>query len=126
MAKVTGDPQLFLQRSLASGRIHSAYLFSGAGAETREAALGFARGLVCASADAKPCGACPQCGRSEPGEEIAIDGIPFFELGVERPLVECSDHEPMVPARPPMEGDFHLDVSDRVSPSSPARRRSAG
>jgi hypothetical protein len=49
-------------------------------------------------------------------EEIAIDGIPFFELGVERPLVECSDHEPMVPAPPPMEGDFHGDVSKSPEP----------
>jgi len=74
MSKVTGDPQLFLQRSLASGRIHTAYLFSGPGAEPRAAAVSFARGLVCSGPDAKPCGACAQCNRSAPREEIAIDG----------------------------------------------------
>jgi len=72
---VTGDPQLFLQRSLASGRIHSAYLLSGAAVEqSREAALEFARGLVCEAAGAKPCGVCAHCHRSTPAEEIGIDG----------------------------------------------------
>jgi DNA polymerase-3 subunit delta' len=74
MSKVTGDPQLFLRRSLASGRIHSAYLFSGPGPEPREAALAFARGLACGAEAARPCDACPNCRRSAAGGEIAIDG----------------------------------------------------
>ncbi len=63
-----------LQRSLGSGRIHSAYLLAGAGSGPRQAALGFVRGLVCAGAAPRPCGACPSCQRSEAPGEIAIDG----------------------------------------------------
>ncbi len=63
-----------LQSSLASGRIHSAYLFSGPGSEPREAALAFARALVCSGDAPRPCEACAGCRRSLPGEEIEIDG----------------------------------------------------
>src|SRR5262249_18434985 len=65
-----------LRRSLASDRIHSAYLLSGPGAAPREAALAFARGLVCrgAAAGARPCEACPECRRSGAREPIALDG----------------------------------------------------
>jgi hypothetical protein len=74
MATATGDPTQFLHRSLESGRIHSAYLLSGAGDEPRAAALAFARGLACAGEGPRPCEACPGCVRSAPREEIAIDG----------------------------------------------------
>ncbi|HTY19515.1 MAG TPA: hypothetical protein VMH82_17455 [Myxococcota bacterium] len=69
------DPADLLARSLASGRIHSAYLLSGPGAAPREAALAFARGLVCeAAAGPRPCERCPACLRSLPRQEIALDG----------------------------------------------------
>ena len=68
------DPQALLRRSLESGRIHSAYLFSGPGSAPREAAVAFARGLVCASGGAGACEECIACRRSEVGDPIAIDG----------------------------------------------------
>ena len=40
-------PRESLARSLASERIHSAYLFTGAGEEPREAAAWFARAIAC-------------------------------------------------------------------------------
>ena len=55
----TGNPQQFLRRSLESGRVHSAYLFSGTGEEPRTAALAFVRALVCTGEGARPCEACP-------------------------------------------------------------------
>lgn len=63
-----------LERSLETGRIHSAYLLSGPGETAREAALRFVRGLVCRSESGRPCEACAACRRSTPGEPIAIDG----------------------------------------------------
>jgi DNA polymerase III delta prime subunit len=63
-----------LERSLASGRVHSAYLISGPGEAPRRAALHFVRGLVCQAASDRPCEACDACRRSQPGEAIEIDG----------------------------------------------------
>ncbi len=81
MSGLSGDPATLLHRSLQSGRIHSAYLLSGPSEPTRQAALEFVRGLVCAGdaprRDAPthlPCGACRNCRRSEQAETIAIDG----------------------------------------------------
>jgi len=74
MTSVTGDPQQFLERTLENERIHSAYLFAGAGNEPRAAALRFARALVCSGAAPRPCDACPSCTRSAPGDAIEIDG----------------------------------------------------
>jgi hypothetical protein len=74
MSTSTGDPRDFLRRSLASGRIHSAYLFSGSGDEPRSAARDFVRSLVCSNAAAPPCEDCPGCTRSAAGDDIAIDG----------------------------------------------------
>ena len=75
------DPRALLLRSLETGRIHSAYLLSGPGDEPREAALAFARGLVCDAAGTKawtgaPCEECSGCRRSgtQSEEPIAIDG----------------------------------------------------
>jgi DNA polymerase III subunit delta' len=64
-------PTLF-ERSLASGRLHSAYLISGPREPAREAALAFARASVCERAIL--CGECDGCRRSGPRDEIAIDG----------------------------------------------------
>jgi DNA polymerase-3 subunit delta' len=63
-----------LWRSLESDRIHSAYLLSGPGPAPKEAALRFARGLVCSAASGRPCESCGACRRSGPKEEIALDG----------------------------------------------------
>jgi DNA polymerase-3 subunit delta' len=66
--------QALLARALASGRIHSGYLLAGPGPAPREAALRFARALVCEGENSRPCEACPACRRSRPGEEIPLDG----------------------------------------------------
>ena len=63
-----------LERSLESGRIHSAYLLSGPGEAPRRAALRFVRGIVCQAGGARPCDACDGCRRSQPRDEIEIDG----------------------------------------------------
>ena len=63
-----------LARSLESGRLHSAYLLSGPGAAPHEAALRFARGIVCRGEGERPCEACADCRRSAPQEEIELDG----------------------------------------------------
>ena len=68
------EPATLLARSLESGRIHSAYLVSGPGPEPREAALAFARGLVCSGPEPRPCGGCSDCQRSDPREPIPLDG----------------------------------------------------
>jgi DNA polymerase III delta prime subunit len=68
-------PRESLARSLASERIHSAYLFTGAGEEPREAAAWFARAIACGGAPAaRPCEACPACRRSAPREPVPLDG----------------------------------------------------
>jgi DNA polymerase III delta prime subunit len=73
MLEGTREPPL-LERSLESGRLHSAYLLSGPGEAPRRAALHFVRGIVCRAASGRPCEACDACRRSQPGEEIEIDG----------------------------------------------------
>jgi len=77
MANAFPEAAKLLPKSLQSGRIHTAYLVSGAGTEPLETALRFARGLVC-RADAgtdRPCDACRDCHRSRPLEEpVALDG----------------------------------------------------
>jgi len=67
-------PDGLLRQSLASGRVHSAYLLAGPGDAPRDAALVFSRALVCRGEDGRPCGACADCIRSEPGDPVAIDG----------------------------------------------------
>jgi len=74
MAAASGPGDL-LAHSLASGRIHSAYLLSGPGVPARAAALRFVRGLVCEAAPMdRPCEACRACRRSAPKQDIALDG----------------------------------------------------
>ncbi len=68
-------PDALLHDALESGRVHSAYLLAGPSEETRAAALGFARGLLCRGAGARPCEACSDCLRSAPRpDEPEIDG----------------------------------------------------
>jgi hypothetical protein len=63
-----------LERSIESGRVHSAYLLTGPGPAPRSAALGFARALACEGSGKRPCDACDACHRSTQREEIEIDG----------------------------------------------------
>ncbi|MBW2228777.1 MAG: hypothetical protein JRH17_00215 [Deltaproteobacteria bacterium] len=80
MTSQASDPTRLLENSLESGRIHSAYLISGAGEAPRHAALWFARGVACTAQkpQPRPCGECPACHRSQTrdGAEgcIALDG----------------------------------------------------
>jgi len=68
-------PRESLARSLASERIHSAYLFAGPGEEPRDAAAWFARAIACSGAPAaRPCDACPACRRSTLREPVPLDG----------------------------------------------------
>ncbi|MGH0038037.1 MAG: hypothetical protein ACQGVK_23655 [Myxococcota bacterium] len=69
-------PTELLDRAVATGRIHSAYLLSGPGEAPREAALRTARALVCrAEPEARPCGTCLECRRSgREVEPVEIDG----------------------------------------------------
>jgi len=67
-------PAGLLRQSLASGRVHSAYLLAGPGDEPRLAARAFVRGLVCAGAGERPCEACSACARSTARDEPTLDG----------------------------------------------------
>jgi len=73
MPTASSEPPSLLRRSLESGRIHSAYLLSGPGSTPRDAALDFARALVCQQPGG-PCEECIDCRRSSPREPIALDG----------------------------------------------------
>lgn len=69
------QPGEILARSIANGRIHSAYLLTGSGERPAEEALAFARALVCRAATGFACEECHSCQRSAPGEnEVVIDG----------------------------------------------------
>jgi hypothetical protein len=81
MTAFAQNPVTLLENSLASGRIHSAYLISGAGEKPRETALWFARAIACAQrATARgPCENCPACRRS--GAEVAEIAIEDVDKG---------------------------------------------
>ncbi len=69
------DPATILIRSIENDRVHSAYLLTGSGERPTQAALAFARALVCREASSAPCERCSGCQRSLPGEQpIPIDG----------------------------------------------------
>ena len=89
MTSPSDDPRALLDRCLETGRLHSAYLLSGPGGEPREAALAFARGVVCTGPAPGPCEACRECQRSAPPEEeIPLDGT-----GKQGPLLRhVGDH----------------------------------
>ena len=77
MPEPAHTPATLLENSLASGRIHSAYLITGAGEQPRATALWFARAIACTDRAAArgPCEACASCRRSGAEvEEVAIDG----------------------------------------------------
>lgn len=92
MSEASRDPSQGLRESVAQDRVHTAYLFSGAGDEPREAALAFVRALACDAATGTPCEACPACRRSTPGEPVEIDGS-----GKSGPLLRhVGDHPDLV------------------------------
>jgi DNA polymerase-3 subunit delta' len=75
------DAGALLRAALASGRLHASFLLSGAGERPREAALEFARAVVCRGDGARPCGGCRDCQLSAEGDDApegreppAIDG----------------------------------------------------
>jgi DNA polymerase III delta prime subunit len=68
------DVSALLDRSLASRRLHGAYLLSGPGERPRSEALRFARGSVCTGDDPRPCERCAACRRSHSRAPIALDG----------------------------------------------------
>lgn len=75
MSDPSAQAQQLLDRALESGRIHSSYLFVGPEDIVRNAALGFARGLVCKGDAPKPCETCKECIRSsQSAEPIELDG----------------------------------------------------
>jgi DNA polymerase-3 subunit delta' len=67
-------PAGLLRESLASGRVHSAYLLAGPGEAPRAAARAFVRALVCTGGGERPCEACSGCARSTARQEPALDG----------------------------------------------------
>ena len=78
-------PDHLLKRVLAEGRIHSAFLLTGAGERPLAAALEFVRGVVCRGEGDRPCGSCRDCLLSlevQDEDKIALDGEgksgPFF------------------------------------------------
>jgi DNA polymerase III delta prime subunit len=85
----SSPPDALLAQSLASGRIHSAYLLSGPGETPVTAALRFVRGLVCNGKGDRPCEACPSCRRSGAPNDVVIDGAgkrgPLFRYVGEHP-----------------------------------------
>jgi len=74
MSQPDASPTDLLQRSVQSGRIHSAYLLTGVPPDPGEAALHFARALVCNASQARPCENCSACQRSQLKELISLDG----------------------------------------------------
>ncbi|MCA9510071.1 MAG: hypothetical protein R3E88_07900 [Myxococcota bacterium] len=93
MPAVPSDPRTLLRRALEGGRIHSGYLLSGATEPAREAALWFARALVCrGERDAdRPCEACGACARS--GHEAGDDGVEIDGTGRSGPFFRhVGDH----------------------------------
>ncbi len=75
------DPARILRRSVENGRVHSAYLLTGAGDWPSTEAYRFARALVCEMSSGLPCESCAACQRSselddagEPVDPIALDG----------------------------------------------------
>jgi DNA polymerase III delta prime subunit len=90
------EPTTLLENSLRSGRIHSAYLISGAGEAPRKSAIAFVRGLACSGdpSAGRPCEACAACHRSRESDAdthapIELDGTgkkgPMFRHVGEHP-----------------------------------------
>ncbi len=75
MTQASTSARVLLDRALATGRIHSAYLLAGPSGTVRDEARRFARALVCTSTDERPCEQCRECRRSSEGETtVELDG----------------------------------------------------
>lgn len=74
MSDPDAAPDDLLHQSLASGRVHSAYLLSGPGDAPLASALRFLRGLVCTATLERPCGECRDCRRALAPNDVTIDG----------------------------------------------------
>jgi len=77
MSTAVETPAIFLRRTLESGRIHSGYVISGIGEAALNAAIQFARAVVCGGdpQGERPCEACRACQLSgSPSEAVKIDG----------------------------------------------------
>lgn len=77
MSTAVETPAIFLRKTLASGRIHSGYVISGIGETALNAAIDFARAVVCDGepTGTRPCEACRPCQLSgHAGDEVRIDG----------------------------------------------------
>jgi len=70
------EPGGLLERALESGRVHSSFLLSGGGPGPKQAALRFARGVVCRGGDPgqRPCGECRDCRLSGAPSDVVVDG----------------------------------------------------
>jgi len=94
MTQTPSEPMPLLRRSLESQRIHSGYLLSGDADAAREAALEFARAIVC-SADGsarRPCGTCRDCSRSG-GSSVDAAPVQIDGTGKHGPLLlHIGDH----------------------------------
>jgi DNA polymerase-3 subunit delta' len=117
----SSSPDALLDRSLASGRIHSAYLLSGPGEAPAAAALRFVRALVCRADGARPCEACTDCRRSGAPNDVALDGA-----GKRGPLYRhVGDHPDLVwVARG--EGDTRVRIGQIRALQSQLRLRTYG
>jgi len=117
----SSSPDALLDRSLASGRIHSAYLLSGPGEAPAAAALHFVRALVCRADGARPCEACTDCRRSGAPNDVALDGA-----GKRGPLYRhVGDHPDLVwVARG--EGDTRVRIGQIRALQSQLRLRTYG
>jgi DNA polymerase III subunit delta' len=97
-----------LERALASGRVHHAYLFDGAPGVGKEmAAFGLAQALLCerrAVGEARACGACSACARALPREETRRPVHPDV-IVVERGLYEPAQ----IGRRAPESQDISID-----------------
>jgi DNA polymerase-3 subunit gamma/tau len=90
-----------LKNSLATGKIHPAYIFSGIrGVGKTTAARLFAKGLNCSQGPkptATPCGECPSClevGQARSMDVLEIDGATNTKAEEARDLVQAARYTP--------------------------------
>jgi len=81
MAQVSLDPMSLLSRAVENDRVHGAYLLSGDARAAAEAAVTFARALVCTGEGKRPCDRCHDCELSSP---LSKDTEPTVIRGKEK------------------------------------------
>ncbi len=114
------SPEDLLDQSLASGRIHSAYLLAGPGAAPAAAALRFVRALVCSAGGTHPCEACVHCRRSAAPNDVALDGA-----GKRGPLYRHVGEHPDLVWVARGEGDTRVRIGQIRALQSQLRLRSS-